>query len=66
MKGAYGSIDIAGLDTALDGLVQTLEGANEILIGMDGIRRLFVRLDCCNKKLYAENCEPSSSEQAGD
>ncbi len=66
MKSAYGSVDIAGLDTALDGLVQTSEGASEILIGMDGIKRLLVQLDCCNRKLYVERCEPSPTEQAGD
>ena len=66
MKGAVGSIEIPGLGRTLDGMVQTLEGASEILIGMDGIRGLFVQLDCCNRKLYAESCEPSSSEQEGD
>ena len=54
--GSYGSIEFPSLNLILDGLIQTHRKATETLIGMEGIRKLIVELNCCQKTTYAENC----------
>lgn len=57
MKSSFGSIVFPSLQgLTLDGLVETSKGASEILIGMEGIRLLSLKLDCCRKTVTAEEC----------
>jgi clan AA aspartic protease len=53
---AFGSIKFPAFDLKLDGTIETSEGAKEILVGMEGMRRLFVELDCCGKQLNIQEC----------
>lgn len=56
LSSSYGSIRFQDVGEELDGLVQTCEGADEILIGMDGLRALAITVDGCAKKCYARPC----------
>ena len=53
---ALGSVKFPTVNLKLDGMIETSEGAREILIGMEGIRRLFVELDCCRSQLSIQEC----------
>jgi clan AA aspartic protease len=53
---ALGSIKFPPLDLKIDGIIETSEHASEILVGMEGIRRLIVELDCCRKRLNIQQC----------
>jgi clan AA aspartic protease len=53
---ALGSLKFPAVNLKLDGTVETSDGATEILVGMEGIRRLVVELDCCGKQLNIEEC----------
>jgi len=55
--GSYGSVSFPSLENvSVDGLIETSEGASEILIGMDGIRNLMIELDCCREFLSVQDC----------
>ena len=56
ITGAYGSVEFPQLATMTDGLVETSAGASEILVGMDGIRQLNLRVNCCAEMLEVERC----------
>jgi clan AA aspartic protease len=56
LTSALGAIKFPAANLKLDGVIETSEGATEILVGMEGIRRLFVELDCCRKRLSIEEC----------
>lgn len=60
IRGAYGTVEYPQLAVTADGLVETSEGASEILVGMDGIRQLSLRMDCCSETLEAERCSSGS------
>ncbi len=60
MRGAYGAVEYPELAVTTDGLVETSEGASEILVGIDGIRQLSLWMDCCSGTLEAERCSPGS------
>ena len=53
---ALGSVKFPAINLKLDGTIETSEGATEILVGMEGIRRLVVELDCCGKQLNIQEC----------
>ena len=56
MSSAYGTIRFGDLGAEADGRVQTCEGAEEVLIGMDGLRGLAITVDGCTKMSYARTC----------
>lgn len=56
MSSAYGTIRFEDLGTETDGRVQTCEGVEEVLIGMDGLRGLGFTVDGCTKMSYARSC----------
>jgi predicted aspartyl protease len=57
LLGSFGSISFPSMENmTVDGFVETSKGAGEILIGMEGVRRLVFELNCCQKTLTAENC----------
>ena len=56
LTGSFGSIGFPSLNLQLDGLIETTDGAAEILIGMEGVRNLFIDLDCCRRRLTAQDC----------
>lgn len=53
---AYGTIRFQDLGMEIDGKVQTCEGAEEVLIGIDGIHVLAFTIDGCAKMCYARGC----------
>jgi clan AA aspartic protease len=53
---SYGTVRFQDLGAEIDGRVQTCEGAEEVLIGMDGIRALAFTIDGCAKMCYAREC----------
>jgi clan AA aspartic protease len=59
LTGAFGSVSYPVLGLKIDGLIETSEDAQEILLGMQGIRRLFLELDCCKEQLRAQECSSS-------
>lgn len=60
LTASYGSICIPSLQNlTVEGMVETSKNAEEILIGMGGIRNLLLELDCCRETLNAENCSSS-------
>ena len=59
LTGSFGSIRFPSLDLQLDGLIETTKGAAEILIGMEGVRRLLIELDCCRRELTVQDCSSS-------
>jgi hypothetical protein len=56
MSSAFGTIRFGDLGAEADGRVQTCEGAEEVLIGMDGLRELAITVDGCTKMCYARTC----------
>ncbi len=58
MLSSYGTIEISDVEVELDGRVQTCEGAEEILLGMDGIRSLALTIDSCSRESFARPCRP--------
>jgi len=56
MSSAYGTIRFRDLGAEVDGRVQTCEGAEEVLIGMDGLREFAITVDGCTKMCYAREC----------
>ena len=59
LTGSFGSIRFPSLNLQLDGLIETTKGAAEILIGMEGVRRLLIELDCCRRELAVQDCSSS-------
>ena len=53
---SYGTVRFPDLGTEVDGRVQTCEGAEEVLIGIDGLRGLAITVDGCTKMCYARTC----------
>jgi clan AA aspartic protease len=53
---AYGTVRFQDLGAEADGKVETCEGAQEVLIGVDGLRGLAVTIDGCAKATYAREC----------
>lgn len=56
LSSSYGTIRFRDLGTETDGRVQTCEGAEEVLIGMDGLRGLAITVDGCTRMCYARTC----------
>jgi clan AA aspartic protease len=56
LTGAFGSVNYLRVGLKVDGLIETSDDAEEILVGMQGIRGLFLELDCCRERLRAQEC----------
>jgi len=56
LSSSYGTVRFRDLGTEADGLVQTCEGVDEVLIGMDGLRGLAITVDGCKRMCYARTC----------
>jgi clan AA aspartic protease len=56
LNGAFGSISYPDVGLKVDGLIETSKDAEEILVGMQGIRRLFLEFDCCREQLQVQEC----------
>ena len=55
-EGAFATIEFPSQRVAVDGLVQTAPWASEVLLGLDGMRRLFIGIDSCAKNVSIEPC----------
>lgn len=56
IRSAYGTVSFPDLGFELHGRVQTCDGAEETLLGMDGIQNLAVTVDCCAAQTFARVC----------
>ena len=56
MEGAFATLEFPGPGVSVDGLVQTAPWASEVLLGVDGVRKLFVGIDSCAKAVSVEPC----------
>lgn len=56
LRSAYGMISVQGSSLEAAGAVQTLDGAEETLVGMDALRGLAVTLDTCAGESSARRC----------
>jgi len=56
LMGAFGSVSYPDVCLKVDGLIETSQDAKEILVGMQGIKRLFLELDCCREQLQVQEC----------
>lgn len=58
MTGAYGTVAYPAIDHNADGLIETGEGIEEILIGVEGLGGLLLGLDTCRRVTWIGRCEP--------
>jgi clan AA aspartic protease len=56
LSSSFGTVRFPDLGVEADGRIQTCEGAEEVLIGMDGIRELAITVDGCNRVSFARPC----------
>ena len=56
MRSAYGTIRISDLEVEVHGRVETCTGAEEILLGTDGIQGLALTIDSCAQESFARLC----------
>lgn len=56
LRGAYASLILRGLNVVLDGLVETHEGVEEVLLGMRALRGLRVILNSCTGTVSIDVC----------
>ena len=55
-KAAYATIQIRGLDTPLDGLIETNENIKEILLGVRALRQLKATINSCTSTVTLATC----------
>jgi len=55
LRGSYGSI-VFKESLTVDGLVETNRDITEVLLGVDGIRKLVLTIDSCRRKIIIETC----------
>jgi hypothetical protein len=56
LSSSYGTVRFLDLGAEAGGRVQTCEWAEEVLIGMDGLRGLAITVDGCMRMCYARKC----------
>ena len=56
LRGSYASISIPEDRVKLDGLVETADGVEEILLGMEWAKRVYVVLDGCSEVVVLRGC----------
>jgi clan AA aspartic protease len=52
----FATVEFPGQGVKVDGLIQTAEGAEEVLLGMEGMRKLFIGIDSCARRVSLEAC----------
>lgn len=55
-KGCYGAFSAPAVGLSADGFVESYEGLQEVLFGVEALSRARVLLDYCNKRMTAEPC----------
>ncbi len=55
-KGAYGAFSALGAGLHAEGFVETYDGLQEVLLGVEALSRARVLLDYCNRRMTAEPC----------
>ena len=56
LRSAYGLIAIQGVELEVAGQVQTFDGAEETLLGMDGLREFSITIDSCDQVSTVRRC----------
>ena len=56
-RGTFATLELPAQGIKLDGLVQTTRGASAVLLGMDGMRALYLGIDNCAKRAIVETCD---------
>jgi clan AA aspartic protease len=55
-EGAYGAFTAPGPGLRAEGFVETYEGLQEVLLGVEALSRARILLDYCNRKTTVEPC----------
>jgi clan AA aspartic protease len=55
-NGAYATLEIPHLPIRLDGFIETYDGLEEIILGVEALSRFKVTLDYCSKKINLRIC----------
>jgi clan AA aspartic protease len=55
-KGAYATLEIPHLPIKLDGFIETYDGLEEIILGVEALSRFKATLDYCSKKISLRIC----------
>jgi len=56
LRGSYASISIPEERVKLDGLIETAEGVEEILLGMEWAKEVYLVLDGCSETTILKKC----------
>ena len=54
--GAYAALELPLVPIKLDGFVETYDGLDEIILGVQALSRLRVTLDYCTKRIKVQPC----------
>lgn len=55
-QGTYAVLKIPHLSFRMDGFVETLQGLDEIIVGVEALEKLNVILDYCTKRVTLQKC----------
>jgi clan AA aspartic protease len=55
-EGAYGAFGALDVPLDADGFVETYEGLDEVLLGVEALSRAKVLLDYCSRRVKVERC----------
>ena len=55
-EGAYGAFRAPQVPLDADGFVETYDGLDEVLLGVEGISRARLLLDYCSRRVKTERC----------
>jgi clan AA aspartic protease len=55
-EGAYGTLRVPAVPLKADGLVETYEGLEEVLLGVEALSSSKVLLDYCSRRIKVERC----------
>lgn len=55
-EGAYGAFEAPDIGLHSDGVIETYEGIEEVILGVEALSRAKVLLDYCDRRMTVESC----------
>ncbi|MHB8567735.1 MAG: clan AA aspartic protease [Nitrososphaerales archaeon] len=55
-RGSYATLRIPHLSMKIDGFVETFQGLDEIILGVEALSEMKVTLDYCTRRIRMEKC----------
>lgn len=55
-KGCYATLRIPHLPLKIDGFIETFQGLDEIILGVEALAQIKVTLDYCTRRVRMEKC----------